>query len=198
MNHSSKKHIYIIAGPNGAGKTTFARKFLPYYAKCKRFINADLIATGLSPFNPEKQALRAGRLLLEEIDRAVESGIDFAFETTLSGKAYFSKLKKLRSTGYVLHLFFLWIPDIKLSLERIAERVRRGGYDIPEKVVRRRFYKGLAHFFGPYQEILNSWFLFDNSHVTPLLIARKIDRDLHLVREDLYGKILEIAKKEGV
>jgi predicted ABC-type ATPase len=125
-------NLYIIAGPNGAGKTTFARKFLPLYAKCDRFVNADSLASGLS-LSPQQAALRAGRLLLDEIHRLSKEKQDFGFETTLSGKAYVSFLTRLKSQDYSIHLFFLWIPDIKLSLARIAERVKRGGHDIPEK-----------------------------------------------------------------
>lgn len=185
-------NVYIIAGPNGAGKTTFAKEFLPGFAKCDQFINADLIASGLAPFSPEQVAMKAGRLLLGEIDRLAKEKQDFAFETTLSGKAYFPFLKKLKSQNYSIHLFFLWIPDIKLSLARIAERVKRGGHDIPEKVVRRRFYKGIAHLFKLYQPILDSWTLFDNSETPPHLIAEWRGQELGIVDQPLFDKIQEI------
>src|SRR3989338_2732927 len=137
-----KATVYVIAGPNGAGKTTFARKFLPEYVKCKQFVNADLIASGLSPFSPEVAALSAGKLLIEKIRELSEKMIDFGFETTLSGKSYVLFLKKLREQGYRIHLFFLWIPTLELALARIRDRVKKGGHDIPEPVVKRRFYKG--------------------------------------------------------
>jgi len=130
---------YIIAGPNGAGKTTFARKFLPEYVKCLDFINADLIAGGISPFVPEKAAIQAGRIMIEQIQHLAESRRDFGFETTLSGKSYANLLHKLKGKGYRIHLFFLWLPSADLAIERIADRVRKGGHNIPEEVVRRRF-----------------------------------------------------------
>ena len=142
---------YIIAGPNGAGKTTFARKFLPEYVKCLDFINADLIAGGISPFVPEKAAIQAGRIMIEQIQHLAESRRDFGFETTLSGKSYANLLHKLKGKGYRIHLFFLWLPNADLAIERIADRVRKGGHTIPEGVVRRRFHKGLNNFIKIYR-----------------------------------------------
>ena len=133
---SKRPSLYIVAGPNGSGKTTFAREFLPDYVRCKEFINADLIAGGLSPFSPEAAAMRAGRLLLEQIKLLASRRSDFGFETTLSGVTYVSLLRRLKAQGYQIHLFFLWIPTVEVALARIADRVRRGGHDIPEKVVR--------------------------------------------------------------
>jgi predicted ABC-type ATPase len=121
------KNVYIIAGPNGSGKTTFARKFLPDYAKCKNFVNADLIAQGLSPFSPRSAAIKAGRLVLEQIHSLAGRNAEFAFETTLSGKAYLTFLKALKEKGYTISLFFLWIPNSELALVRIKDRVAEGG-----------------------------------------------------------------------
>ena len=190
------KHIYVIAGPNGSGKTTFAREFLPNYVKCETFINADLIARGLSPFSPTASALRAGRILLEQIDRCAARGIDFAFETTLSGVTYLPRFRELKKRGYTIHMFFLWIPDVKLSLERVARRVKMGGHDIPEKDVRRRFYRGLQNFFNHYEPVLNSWFLFDGSEETPREIANKETGKLSVHNEGLYAKIQAIAGRK--
>ena len=134
---SRHPRLYVVAGPNGAGKTTFARKFLPDYAHCKQFVNADLIASGLSPFSPEAAALRAGRLLLEQIRLLARARSDFGFETTLAGVTYVSIFSKLKAEGYRIHLFFLWVPTVELALARIADRVRRGGHDVLEPVVRR-------------------------------------------------------------
>ena len=122
-------NVYIIAGPNGAGKTTFATEFLPQYAKCKNFVNADLIAFGLAPFSPESAAIKAGRILLEQLRSLSEQKADFAFESTLSGTAYVPFLKKLKSKGYVIHIFYLWVPKVGLSLARIKERVAKGGHE---------------------------------------------------------------------
>ena len=117
--------LYIIAGPNGAGKTTFAREFLPNYADCKNFVNADLIAQGMAPFSPETAALRAGRTMLEEIRSFAERRVSFAFETTLSGRSQLTLLKKLKSEGYQIHFFFLWLKSVDLALSRVKERVSR-------------------------------------------------------------------------
>lgn len=186
--------VYIIAGPNGSGKTTFASKFLPKYADCPSFINADTIARGLSGFSPDAVALRAGRILLEQIESYTSRNIDFAFETTLSGINYLARLKGLKKRGYAIHLFFLWIPDVRLSLARIASRVKRGGHDIPEKVVRRRFHKGIENLFKYYRPILDSWMLFDNSGDTPQDIAEQKQGELRLFNRDLYEKILRLSE----
>jgi predicted ABC-type ATPase len=146
----SHPNFYIIAGPNGSGKTTFADRFLPIYTDCKNFVNADNIAKGLSPYSPRSFALKAGRLLLEQTKIYASRNADFAIETTLSGKNYISFLKELRVKGYKIHLFFLWIPSVDLSLARIKDRVLRGGHDVPEPDVRRRFNRGISNFFKLY------------------------------------------------
>lgn len=122
-------NCYIIAGPNGAGKTTFAMEFLPLYANCRNFINADLIARGLSPFDPNAALFRAGRTLLERIAEFTEARTDFAFETTLSGRAYVPLLRRVKKAGFRLHLFYLWIPSAELALLRIRDRVESGGHN---------------------------------------------------------------------
>jgi predicted ABC-type ATPase len=134
--------LYIISGPNGAGKTTFAKEFLPDYVDCLEFVNADLIASGLSPFSPESAAIRAGRLMLERIHLLANRRIDFGFETTLSGKGYLRLLRGLKDRGYRISLFFLWVNNIEIALARIADRVRRGGHNVPEEIVRSRFHRG--------------------------------------------------------
>src|ERR1017187_8939027 len=126
-----KPNCYIVAGSNGAGKTTFATEFLPRYANCPNFINADLIARGLSPFDPNAALARAGRLVLESIKKASASRADFAFETTLSGRSYVRVIRDLRKRGYRIHMFYLWIPGPELALLRVRERVRQGGHNVP-------------------------------------------------------------------
>lgn len=182
-------NLYIIAGANGAGKTTFARKFLPDYVKCLEFINADLIAGGLSPFVPERAAIRAGRIMMEQIRSLSAQRRDFGFETTLSGKTYVKLLKELRRKGYRIHLFFLWIASADLGIERIAERVRQGGHHIPDAVVRRRFDKGLSNFLHLYQPLIDSWTVFDNSKHTPRLIAFRESGELHIIDSEVYVKL---------
>lgn len=132
-NKHRRPNLYIIAGPNGAGKTTFARKFLPQYAECLEFVNADLIAGGLSPFAPERAAILGGRLMLEQIHSLAERGLDFGFETTLSGKTYVKLLQDIRKGRYLIHIFFLWITNVKLALERI--RINRDTSHLNDKGV---------------------------------------------------------------
>ncbi len=186
----SGKNAYIVAGPNGAGKTTFAKKFLPDDVRCLRFVNADLIAQGLSPFSPRIAAIKAGRLVLEQIAGYAKQGTDFAFETTLAGKSYAQLFKTLRGAGYRLHLFFLWIPSPELALARIRDRVKDGGHDVPPADVRRRFHRGIKNLFGLYQPLVNSWTLFDNADRDPRLIAQEKNQQLSIEDEESYQTIL--------
>ena len=160
----------IIAGPNGAGKTTFARAFLPQEAHCLRFINADLIAAGLSPFAPEIMAIKAGRLMLQELADCVAQQQSFAFETTLSGLAYLRHIQKWQELGYQVSLYFLSLPTVEVAIERVAFRVQQGGHHIPEDVIRRRFAAGRKNFEQQYSPIVNDWALYDNAGEEPLLI----------------------------
>ena len=163
------KKIIIIAGPNGAGKTTFARTFLPVEASCPRFINADLIAAGLSPFAPESAAIKAGRLMLREIAEYVRRGESFAFETTLSGLGYLDHIRQWQARGYHVALFFLSLPNSDVAVARVAERVRQGGHNIPENVIRRRFAAGLRNFERTYKPVVDAWAKYDNVGERPLL-----------------------------
>ena len=155
--------ILIIAGPNGAGKTTFALEFLVAEAACPAFVNADLIATGFSPFAPELAARKAARVMLEAISRYVHYRETFAFETTLSGRAYAHHIPEWRARGYHVKLFFLRLPSAEMAMERVAQRVRQGGHDIPPDVTRRRFASGWKNFEAMYKPLVDSWVLFDNS-----------------------------------
>jgi predicted ABC-type ATPase len=166
-----QKRIAIIAGPNGAGKTTFAREFLPREADCPDFINVDLIAAGLSPFDPDRASVRAGRLVLEEIRRRVRAGESFAFETTLSGRRYAQLIPLWRNAGYHVKLIFLSLPTAELAAARVSSRVAQGGHGVPEHVIRRRFDAGLRNFQEIYRGLVNSWILYDNSGSEPKLIA---------------------------
>jgi predicted ABC-type ATPase len=157
------KKIIIIAGPNGAGKTTFAREFLPNEADCQNFVNADLIAAGLSPFAPEVAAIKAGRLMLDQIHEHVRRSESFAFETTLSGKVYAQLIPKWRDAGYVVKLFFLSLPNVELAVRRVKNRVSQGGHDVPVPVIHRRFAAGLRNFQTIYKNLVDEWALYDNS-----------------------------------
>jgi predicted ABC-type ATPase len=168
---SDERKIVIIAGPNGAGKTTFAREFLPHEAHCPVFINADLIAAGLAPFQPETAALRAGRLMLEEIAAQVQARRSFAFETTLSGLGYARQIPRWRTLGYPIKLIFLSLQTPETALARVALRVVQGGHSIPEAVVRRRFAVGLSNFETVYKPLVSEWLHYDNTGVEPQLIA---------------------------
>lgn len=189
-----KKNLYIIAGPNGSGKTTFAKLFLPDYVNCPNFVNADLIAQGLAPFEPRTAAIKAGKLVLQQIHEYARRGIDFAFETTLSGKSYANLLPELKSQGYALHLFFLWIPSPDLAMARIKDRVSEGGHHVPAEDVRRRFIRGLHHFFKMYESMLDSWMLFDNSKTKPVLIAKRRNGDREVFDQKLFKMIQSNAR----
>ena len=164
------KEIIIIAGPNDAGKTTFARDFLPAEAQTLSFISADLIAAGFAPFNPESAAFKAGRLMLEEIDDCVDAGHGFAFETTLFGLAYLKKIAVWQKLGYQVKQWFLSLPKEDIAISRVARRVRQGGHNIPENVIRRRFMAGLENFHKRYSKVVDSWAFYDSYHRPPKLI----------------------------
>lgn len=170
--------VYVIAGPNGAGKTTFATEFLPSFVHCREFVNADLIASGLSPFAPQTQALRAGRLVLTRIRELAVAGTDFGFETTLSGRTYVPILTQLRQRGYHIHLFFLWLPSADLAVARVANRVRQGGHDVPEPVIRRRYTAGLTNLGTVYAPLTDDWWIYDASRLPPILAAEHHEDEL--------------------
>ena len=169
------RRIIVIAGPNGAGKTTFAREFLPQEANCPDFINADLIAAGLSPFSPEAAAHRAARLMLQEMTLRIEQGRGFAFETTLSGLNYARHIPHWKHQGYHIKLLFLSLPSVEMAIARVSARVAQGGHSIPEPVIRRRFESGLHHFHTVYKALVDVWAHYDNSGAAPVLIESKDD-----------------------
>lgn len=153
----------IIAGPNGAGKTTFAREYLPKDAGVIHFVNADLIASGLSPLHPEGATLAAGRLFLRELDRLAKARVDFAFETTLSGLIYLERLRRWKAAGYFVEIIFLRLSSPGLALRRIAARVQQGGHDVPRADVLRRFARGWVNFKKNYCLLADAWEVYDNS-----------------------------------
>jgi predicted ABC-type ATPase len=165
-----QKKCYIIAGPNGAGKTTFANDFLPIEAECLNFINADLIAAGLSPFQPDKMGVEAGRIMLQKIDECVNKDKSFAFETTFSGRLYVKKIKTWKSKGYEIIIYYLKLPSVDIAIERVKLRVAKGGHNISEKDIRRRFERSWVNFQGSYKYLADSWTVFDSSGEEPLVI----------------------------
>jgi predicted ABC-type ATPase len=185
------RNVYVIAGPNGAGKTTFAIKFLPEYVRCPNFVNADLIAQGLSPFSPGAAAIKAAKLVLEQIHRFENRKVDFAFETTLAGKLHINLFKSLKLIRYKIHIFFLWIPDADLAISRIKSRVAHGGHDVPDQDVFRRFDRSIRNFFKLYQPLADSWMLFNNAGPTPILIAERKNGKITIIDEKLYTNIVK-------
>ncbi|MBI3524195.1 MAG: zeta toxin family protein [Betaproteobacteria bacterium] len=166
----AKPRIIIIAGPNGAGKTTFAREFLPNEAGCPIFVNADLIAAGLAPFAPDAAAVRAGRLMLEEMARHFAARVSFAFETTLSGRGYLRWIRKWQNAGYCVELIFLQLDSAEEAIARVGQRIKQGGHDVPVEVIRRRFVAGKKNFALRYALAVDFWALYDNSGERPVLL----------------------------
>ena len=165
------KEIIIIAGPNGSGKTTFARSYFKTYLDVYSFINADLISAGLSPFDPEKEAIQAGKLMLRQIEKLVQSGESFLLETTLATKTYALKIPQWQKEGYKVSLIFLSLSSPEIAIIRVQNRVREGGHDIPEEVIRRRFKRGLENFQNVYKKLVDYYYFYDNSSIEPILIS---------------------------
>ena len=164
-----KPNVYIVAGPNGAGKTTFSMKFFSGIAEMD-FINADLIARGVSPLNPDSVAIKAGRIFLARIHELMRQKKDFAFETTLSGRGYAPLIQRWQAAGYRVHLVFLRLPSVDVAVERVAARVAQGGHDIPPQVIARRFVKGWQNFEQLYRGLVDTWQVFDNSGELAMLL----------------------------
>jgi predicted ABC-type ATPase len=162
----------VIAGPNGAGKTTFARRYLPNNARVIHFVNADLIAAGLSPLKPELASIAAARTVLAEIDRLAKARADFAFESTLSGRTYVQRLESWRRAGYRVEIVYLKLKSPQLALHRVAARVRQGGHNVPRADVLRRYARGLRNFEMIYRPLADSWAVYENSGEAPQLLEQ--------------------------
>ncbi len=167
------KHLYIIAGCNGAGKTTASFTILPEILNCKEFINADEIAKGLSPFQPESVAIESGRIMLSRINELLAQGKSFAFETTLATRSYAGKIEEAKSNGYQVTLLFFWLKSINLAKARVQERVIEGGHNIPDDVIERRYLLGIKNLFNIYLPLVDNAWIFDNSNGEHELIAEK-------------------------
>lgn len=189
------KHLYIISGPNGAGKTTASYTILPRILQCKEFVNADEIARGLSPFNPETVAIEAGRLMLKRIDELLLRNESFSIETTLSTRSYFRLVEKAHAQGYDVTLLYFWLKSPQQAIERVAERVAKGGHDIPRDIVIRRYWEGLDNLFQLYMPIVDTWILVNNSE-TPRSIVASGGKDQENVvsNNELFTKIKEYVR----
>lgn len=168
-----EKNIYIIAGCNGAGKTTASYTILPEILKCKEFVNADEIAKGLSPFQPEKVAFESGRIMLERIDVLMNSNESFAFETTLSTKTYKQRLLQAKELGFNIKLLFFWLPSIEMAIDRVKIRVSEGGHNIPKDVIARRYKRGIENLFKIYLPLCDSFLILDNEE-EPIVVAKGV------------------------
>jgi len=185
---------WIIAGPNGAGKTTFALQYLPGIAGCDRFINADLIAGGLSPFAPEKELFTASRIFIRELEERIERHEDFAFETTLSGRTYLQLVERLRAEGWHTVLLYLALPSANLSKMRVAERVANGGHNIPTSDIERRFPRSLQNLLENYSYIVDYCLCFMNNGNTPILVFEQTGSDRRVLQEEHYQHLLNESR----
>ena len=185
------KRLYIISGCYGAGKTTASYTILPEMLNCNEFVNADEIAKGLSPFNPNKVAIKAGRLMLTRISELLERGIDFAFETTLSTRSYVNTIKKAKEKGYFVTILYFWLNTPDLAVERVKIRVKEGGHDIPEKTIRRRYDLGIKNMFNLYIPVADYWMFIDNS-TSPFDILADGQKDI----ENIKNKTIWINLKK--
>lgn len=183
---------YIIAGPNGAGKTTFAMKYLPKIAGCLNFINADEVARGLSPLNMEAAQLKASRIFLNAIEENIRARECFAFETTLSGKAYLQKIQQWKNTGWRVELFYLWLPSAAFSAKRVEYRVKQGGHDIPEDAIERRYPRSIANLFE-YAKFCDRVNCYDNSEQLPELIFSQVGTMVAVANQAKFQQIREGA-----
>jgi len=187
--------LYIIAGPNGAGKTTASFTILPQIFNCREFVNADEIARGLSPFNPESIAFEAGRIMLQRIEQLIETNQTFAFETTLSTRSYVRLIERCKKKGYTINLIFLWLNSPELAMERVQTRVAKGGHNIQEDVLRRRYRKGLQNFVNLFMPLCDKWIMADNSYSLPQSIAQGTKGETEVVhQQELWEQILEYGK----
>jgi predicted ABC-type ATPase len=176
------KKLYIIGGCNGAGKTTASFNILPELLHCKEFVNADEIARGISPFQPEKVAIEAGRIMLERIEELMSSQVDFSFETTLSSRSFIRTIERAKSKGYYVTLIFFWLESIELAKDRVINRVNEGGHHISADVIERRYKAGINNLFKIYQNKVDSLLIYDNSNSESELIAEKeFDEDFSIL-----------------
>lgn len=177
--------LYIIAGCNGAGKTTASFTLLPDVLKCQQFVNADEIAKGLSPFNPESVSMEAGRIMLNRIEKLLKKGSTFAIETTLATRSYQALINRAHKLGYLVHLLYIWLSSPQLAIKRVAQRVSEGGHNIPSDVVIRRYHHGINNLFKLFMPIVDSWIIIDNTCCHPVVVAN----DTQTLAPEIFDKI---------
>ena len=185
------KQLYIIAGCNGAGKTTASFTILPEVLDCKEFINADEIAKGLSPFQPESVAMQAGRIMLARMDELLQKGETFAFETTLATKSYKQKIEWAQANGYEVTLLFFWLNTSKLAKKRVAQRVAEGGHNIPDEIIERRYHSDITQLITTYMDMIEKYYIFDNSEGESVLIAEKYEGEELVFDIEIFNQIKE-------
>ncbi len=188
---ANKKTLYVISGCNGAGKTTASYTILPELLNCNEFVNADEIAKGLSPFNPESTSIQAGRLMLNRLEQLVNNETNFAFETTLSTRSFKNLLHKAHLKGFAIYLIFFWLDSEELAIKRVETRVREGGHNIPAPVIRRRYNNGLKNFFSLYKPIVDNWMFINNSGNAYEIIAEGYNKNETILNKNTWDKLKE-------
>ena len=189
------KNLYIISGCNGAGKTTASYTVLPEILDCREFVNADEIARGLSPFNPEGMAIEAGRLMLKRIEELLGRNETFSIETTLATRSYLNLVQRAQAKGYTVRLLFFWLNSPELALQRVAERVSKGGHNIPEPIVRRRYVAGINNLFQLFMNEVDYWTIYDNSEYPAVQVASGgKDDEVNIIIESTYNRIVNYVK----
>ncbi len=179
-------NMYIICGCNGAGKTTASYTVLPEILECREYINADNIAAGISPFNPNSVAVAAGRIMLNRIQELMLEGVDFAFETTLATRSYVTLINRAKEVGYRVTLLFFWLDSPEMAFKRVLKRVSLGGHSIPKDVVFRRYYRGVFNLLNLYKPICDTWIIFDNMDLVPEIIAKKDEFGEMVINNEIW------------
>lgn len=188
-----ERHLYIISGCNGAGKTTASYTVLPELLKCKEFVNADELARGLSPFNPESVAIEAGKLMLRRINQLLQEEENFSIETTLATRSYANLVKEAHRHDYKVHLLYFWLSSPELAILRVAQRVSNGGHNIPEEVIRRRYRLGMENLSKIFIPIVDDWYLYDNSNLDFICVAQGLKGKVsEIFVPNIYPKIIEL------
>jgi len=185
--------LYIIGGANGSGKTTVSMSLLPNFLDCFEYVNADAIAAGLSPLNPESMAMEAGRLMITRLRTLSNSGSDFAFETTLAARTFAPFIIECKAKGYIINLIYFWLQSPDLAVERVAQRIASGGHSIPEDAIRRRYHRGRVNLISLYLPLCDGWMIYDNSSSSPVFVAERIiNQQLIIYVNETWNRITEV------